>query len=208
MPTVLLRLSAPLQAYGTASRWEERATTVRPTKSAVVGLVANALGYELDDDLTDLGRLVFAVRADRPGHLMTDQQTAGGGNFPATPLTPAEPGAAVSGKWYGAARSPVPDAEGTLRASWRPADRTPVLINKQYVADGAFLAGLSTPLSGPCRPDHRSAGTPLPAPVPRPALVPAGPPDPPRHHPPRPGILARPRSPAPRSHHAPAPGLG
>lgn len=145
MPTVLLRLSAPLQAYGTTSQWEERATAVRPTKSAAVGLIANALGYEFDDDLTDLRHLEFAVRADRPGHLMTDQQSAGGGHFPATAFTPAEPGTAVPGKWYGAARSPIADAEGTLRASWKPGDRTTVLINKQYVADAAFLAGLSTP---------------------------------------------------------------
>lgn len=85
MPTVLLRLSAPHQAWGLRSRWEEHASAPRPTKSGVLGLVANALGRDRGDDVSDLGRLVFAVRADRPGTVLVDEQTAGGGVFPLTP---------------------------------------------------------------------------------------------------------------------------
>ncbi|MEW2498164.1 type I-E CRISPR-associated protein Cas5/CasD [Streptomyces nodosus] len=144
MPTVLIRLSGPMQSYGTTSRWEERATAPRPTKSAVIGIVANALGLEREDDLTELAALTFTVRADRPGHLLTDHQTAGGGAFPAHPLAAAGPGLNTTG-WYGAPRSPAPDPDGTLRASCKPADRSEVLMVKHYIADAAFLAGLTTP---------------------------------------------------------------
>ncbi|MEV7869165.1 type I-E CRISPR-associated protein Cas5/CasD [Streptomyces sp. NPDC088124] len=136
MPTVLMRLSAPMQSWGTTSQWEERATTVRPTKSGVVGLVANALGYARDNDLSALAPLQFAVRADRPGRTSVDHQTAGGGQpSPATKI-PSK---------YGAPRSPEPDPAGTLHAAETATGRTTVLIYKQYLADAAFLAGLSTP---------------------------------------------------------------
>jgi CRISPR system Cascade subunit CasD len=144
MPTLLMRLTAPLQAYGTLSLWEERATAPRPTKSAVAGLVANALGWELDADLTPLRELVFATRADRPGHLMKDDQSAGGGDFPCPPDAAVQAGARA-GLWYGAPRSPMPGPDGQFDAGWKPGERSPVLITKQYVADAGFLAGLSSP---------------------------------------------------------------
>ncbi|MFJ2135968.1 type I-E CRISPR-associated protein Cas5/CasD [Streptomyces sp. NPDC087845] len=139
MVTVLLRLTGPMQSYGTASHWEERATRSRPTKSAVVGLVANALGLSSDAPLHDLTQMVFAVRADRPGRQMIDEQTAGGGRFPTTGPTPANPD-----HWYGAPRDPDLSPEGTLRASRKKGSRDPVLITKHYLEDAAFLAGLST----------------------------------------------------------------
>lgn len=138
MHTVLLRLSAPLQSWGTTSQWEERATTVRPTKSGVVGIVANALGYDRDDELSALAPLLFAVRADRPGHIDTDLQSAGGGQ-PALANPLSLPAA------YGAPRGPEPDPAGTLHAAEGATSRTTVLVVKHYVADAAFLAGLSTP---------------------------------------------------------------
>ncbi|WP_086810132.1 type I-E CRISPR-associated protein Cas5/CasD [Streptomyces reticuliscabiei] len=136
MHTVLLRLSAPMQSWGTTSQWEERATTVRPTKSGVTGIVANALGYELDDDLSALVPLQFAVRADRPGRTAVDHQTAGGGHPAPATLIPSA---------YGAPRGLEPDPAGTLQANETATGRTTVLIIKQYVTDAAFLAGLSTP---------------------------------------------------------------
>ncbi|WP_331732625.1 CRISPR-associated protein Cas5 (plasmid) [Streptomyces sp. NBC_00015] len=148
MPTVLLCLSGVLQSYGITSRWEERATGPRPTKSAVTGLVANALGRDLDAGLADLAALTFAVRADRPGQLTSDYQTAGGGAFPLDPLTAAtDPRLAETPEaWlYGAARKPAPDADGQLRAPWKAKERTTVLSPKHYLQDAAFLVGLTTP---------------------------------------------------------------
>lgn len=144
MPTLLIRLSGPLQSYGTTSCWEERATASRPTKSAVIGMVANALGFERDSDLSSLEKLRFAVRADRPGRQIIDQQTAGGGVFPHHPA-PHSPNSSESRGWYGAPRAPMLDSRGTLRASSKAADRQTVLVTKHYLEDAAFLVGLTAP---------------------------------------------------------------
>lgn len=44
MATLLLRLAAPLQAWGADSKFETRKTAREPTKSGVIGLLAAALG--------------------------------------------------------------------------------------------------------------------------------------------------------------------
>ena len=49
MATLLLRLAAPLQAWGSDSKFETRKTDREPTKSGVVGLLAAALGLRRDD---------------------------------------------------------------------------------------------------------------------------------------------------------------
>ena len=72
MPTMLLRLAAPLQSWGGSSKFEIRATEKMPTKSGVVGMLAAALGRRRDADLSDLNGLRFGVRADREGENITD----------------------------------------------------------------------------------------------------------------------------------------
>ena len=47
MATLLLRLAAPLQAWGADSKFETRKTGREPTKSGVIGLLAAALGLRL-----------------------------------------------------------------------------------------------------------------------------------------------------------------
>lgn len=143
MPTVLINLSGPMQAWGTSSRWEERSTGPRPTLSGVLGMVANALGMDAGDDLGDLTQLRFAVRADRPGHLEEDQQTAGGGSFPIDPLTALT--VRPEDFRYGVPRKPVMGPDSTLSAPWTEAERTTVVITKHYNVDAAFLAGLTGP---------------------------------------------------------------
>ena len=78
MATVLLRLAAPLQAWGADSKFETRKTNREPTKSGVIGLLAAALGLRRDDaaGLARLNGLHFAVRADREGSLLVDFHTA------------------------------------------------------------------------------------------------------------------------------------
>ena len=49
MATLLLRLAAPLQAWGADSKFETRKTAREPTKSGVIGLLAAALGQLLVD---------------------------------------------------------------------------------------------------------------------------------------------------------------
>ena len=64
MATLLLRLAAPLQSWGTDSKFEVRKTGREPTKSGVVGLLATArgIGREEPERLEPLRRLRFAVR--------------------------------------------------------------------------------------------------------------------------------------------------
>lgn len=83
MSTVLMRLEGPLQAWSTQSKLGVRDTDAEPSKSGVLGMVGAALGMERSDDATlqELAQLEMAVRVDRPGSLLHDYQTAGGGTF-------------------------------------------------------------------------------------------------------------------------------
>lgn len=72
MSTLLLRLAAPLQSWGSNSKFETRTTEKMPTKSGVIGMLASALGWTRNADLTRLTALKFGVRADREGENITD----------------------------------------------------------------------------------------------------------------------------------------
>lgn len=76
MPTLLLRLAAPMQSWGVDSKFEkERRTESEPSKSAVVGMLAAALGMKRDADLSELSRLKFGVRIDKEGVIIRDFHT-------------------------------------------------------------------------------------------------------------------------------------
>jgi len=79
-PILILRLEGPLQAWGERARWNQRDTAFMPTKSALVGLIACAMGLPRGDAaIIDLFEsLTVAVRADRPGIMMTDYHTVTG----------------------------------------------------------------------------------------------------------------------------------
>jgi len=74
MSTLLLKLAAPMQSWGLASKFDTRDTAREPTKSGVIGLLAAALGINRDnnEELTRLNRLSFGVRIDQPGVLLKD----------------------------------------------------------------------------------------------------------------------------------------
>ena len=76
MNTLLLRLTAPLQAWGSDSRFETRRTGREPSKSGVIGLLAAALGRSRADSINDLCQLQFGVRVDQEGQLLRDFHTA------------------------------------------------------------------------------------------------------------------------------------
>lgn len=78
MPTLLIRLAAPLQSWGMRSRFEIRTTEKMPTKSGVIGMLAAALGWSRNEDLKMLTDLRFGVRADREGEDITDFHIAHG----------------------------------------------------------------------------------------------------------------------------------
>lgn len=76
MSTLLLRLAAPIQSWGIASKFDTRDTAREPTKSGVIGLLAAALGRTRTEELDDLKALCFGVRIDQPGTLLRDFHTA------------------------------------------------------------------------------------------------------------------------------------
>lgn len=61
MYTLLLRLSAPLQSWGSGSMYDSRDTDYMPTKSGVLGMLAAALGRKRDESLEDLQKLKFEI---------------------------------------------------------------------------------------------------------------------------------------------------
>ena len=77
MKLIRLKLQAPLQSWGERSRWDSRDTAAMPTKSAIIGLLGCCLGLERgSEQLAELdARLHMAVRADKPGSIITDFHT-------------------------------------------------------------------------------------------------------------------------------------
>ncbi|MFD9592080.1 type I-E CRISPR-associated protein Cas5/CasD [Kitasatospora sp. NPDC059973] len=115
---LLLHLAAPLQSWGERSQFNERDTAPFPTRSGVIGLLASALGRPRDADIGDLATLSLTVRADRPGVLLRDLHTVGGGLPSAATVTTAD----------GKKRS---GAAATL------------LSHRHYLADAAFTAAVT-----------------------------------------------------------------
>ena len=76
MSTLLLKLSAPLQSWGSDSHFQRRTTRHEPTKSAVLGLIAAAQGRRRTDDIEDLLQIRFGVRIDQPGIVVRDLHSA------------------------------------------------------------------------------------------------------------------------------------
>lgn len=74
MYTLLLRLSGPLQSWGSDSLYDNRDTDYYPTKSGVIGLIAAALGLKRDSSLKELNSLKFGVRIDCQGEYIKDFQ--------------------------------------------------------------------------------------------------------------------------------------
>ena len=76
MATLLLKFIAPMQSWGSRSRFDVRDTEREPTKSGVLGLVAAALGRDRAEPIEDLAGLRLGVRVDREGVVRYDFQTA------------------------------------------------------------------------------------------------------------------------------------
>lgn len=75
MPTLLLRLSGPMQSWGVSGRFVNRSTSSSPTKSGVIGLLAAAEGRPREQSVADLVNLRFGVRTDQVGSVLRDFQT-------------------------------------------------------------------------------------------------------------------------------------
>ncbi|MES9558810.1 MULTISPECIES: type I-E CRISPR-associated protein Cas5/CasD [unclassified Streptomyces] len=126
-PGLLLRLAGPLQSWGLHSHFNERDTAAFPTRSGVIGLLASALGRRRDQPVNDLAALHMTVRTDRPGVMLRDLHTVGGG-LPA--------------------KATVTTAEGKKRTGYKGT----LLTHRYYLADAAFTLALTTPR--PTTEDH------------------------------------------------------
>lgn len=123
MTGFLLHLAAPLQSWGEHSAFTHRDTASHPTRSALIGMLASALGIPRAEAVADgphrevlftrLTRVRFTVRVDRPGTVMGDFHTVGGG-YPQH-LT-------------------VPTAKGARRSP----DAATIVSTRHYLSDAAF----------------------------------------------------------------------
>lgn len=144
---LLLHMAGPLQSWGDSSRWDYRTTLDHPTRSGVLGILAAALGYRHGRDLSDLEPIQLTVRVDRPGHLIRDFHTVGGGDDPKRKLPRARggrrPDPIVSHRYYlsDAAFTVAVDGPSELIARVERALRAPVF--------GTFLGRRSCPPAGP-----------------------------------------------------------
>ena len=128
-PILLLRLEAPLQSWGSRSRWDVRDTATEPTKSGIVGMLGCALGYPMRDprleQLND--SLRFGVRVEHPGRIVVDYQT----------ITDFLPTAGGDLKFSGGVSKGPP--EKLVAELKEPAT---IQSPRAYIEDGAFLVAL------------------------------------------------------------------
>lgn len=105
MNTLLIRFCAPMQSWGTQSRFTVRDTGFEPSKSGTLGLLCAALGIDREDDvgLQLLTALRMGVRVDKEGALRVDFHTAqdimkADGNKPKKPKDPKY--SSLSNRYY------------------------------------------------------------------------------------------------------------
>lgn len=125
---LLLRLEGPMQSWGTRARWDVRDTGLEPTKSGVLGLLGCALGLcRQNSELEALdARLLFGVRADRPGVVSTDFHTVTG--YHRTAAGDFKCGGSATVKSLAKARE---NGESTI------------VSHRDYLHDAAFLVALA-----------------------------------------------------------------
>lgn len=136
MLCLLLRLDAPLMAFGDVAVDEIRPTRRLPTLSMITGLLANALGYDHGEverlqRLQD--RLLLGTQLDRPGRVIVDYQTAAIGKRDPLWTTRGRPAerAGGEGSYDGPVirrRHYVADAVVTCALAFDPADEAPDLL--------------------------------------------------------------------------------
>ncbi|WP_046468665.1 type I-E CRISPR-associated protein Cas5/CasD [Allosalinactinospora lopnorensis] len=118
MTTLALLLTGPLQSWGVRSTFDERDTYPYPTRSGILGLLAAARGIERHQPLPEQwASLELLVRRDRPGRVLTDYHTVGGGRSSEEQMVTAE----------------------------RKRRKSAVITRRAYLADAAFTAFLAGP---------------------------------------------------------------
>lgn len=166
--TVVFTLQGPMQAWAAQPTTRHRPTSPAPTKTGVIGLVANALGRDRADTIDDLAALRIAVRHDQPGSVEQDMRTIGSG---AMPVLPAElhalPTLAKTAEKHGIDQATRPytrvTGEKTVKGRRTPTrGKNAVIGYDYYLTDAAFtvalegdshiVAGIADALHSPARP--------------------------------------------------------
>jgi CRISPR system Cascade subunit CasD len=119
VPGLLLHLAGPLQSWGEHSHFNDRDTLAFPSRSALTGMLAAALGRPRHQALDDL-EMTLTVRVDRPGNRLRDFHTVGGG---------------LSG----------PRSVVTADGGRRPGDTSTLTSTRWYLEDAAFTVALALP---------------------------------------------------------------
>jgi CRISPR system Cascade subunit CasD len=120
MSGVVLRLAGPLQSWGEHSAFSVRDTLRFPTRSGIIGMFASAQGIGRGKPLNRYVPLTLTVRVDRPGTLLQDYHTTGGG-------LPHD--------------RTVPTASGGLRG----AEKETVITRRWYLSDAVFTVAAEGP---------------------------------------------------------------
>ncbi|MBU3063159.1 type I-E CRISPR-associated protein Cas5/CasD [Nocardia sp. NEAU-G5] len=120
MSGLILRLAAPLQSWGEHSAFSLRDTQRFPTRSGLIGMFASAHGLRRGEPLTEFDSLHLSVRIDRPGAVITDFHTIGGGHTPA-------------------------DTVKTAAGSRRTAGKGTIVTRRNYLSDAVFTVGVAGP---------------------------------------------------------------
>ena len=115
-PILVMHLAGVIQSYGNQTHWEYRSSSYVPTKSAVIGILGNALGIERNDKrLIELSKnLQMIVRVDKQGEMMIDYQI-------------------IRGELYTA------DGENVGKNG----EITSKISKRQYIQDAYFVVGLT-----------------------------------------------------------------
>lgn len=114
--SLVLHLHGPLQAWGSRSRFDTRSTEAAPTKSAIVGMLAAALGRRRGSSVEDLAALLLTTRVDRPGRILRDYHTVG---------------------------AAYPQGQRLRRAEDGRERSDPIVSERFYLADAAFTVAIT-----------------------------------------------------------------
>lgn len=139
---LLFRLYGPMAAWGDTAVGEFRPSQGHPSRTAVLGLLAAALGIRRDreEELLELDRSVqVAVRLDLPGELLRDYHTV-----------QSPPAAALKGNWIKARKDEVAALKAYWAARNESAQASPI-STRDYRADAGASVALQPVEDDPSR---------------------------------------------------------
>ena len=135
MATILLRLKGPMMSFGKECYFDTRYTERYPTKSAVTGLIASALGRKRGGDISDIASMRFGVRIDAPGVVERD--------FCVTSMEVGRISAFLGDKnKEGFSKNEIKEISDYCNGYVVNRDKN--ISYKEYLCDAAFLVGLES----------------------------------------------------------------